>query len=221
MNSGRNPLEERAALHAALADPLRLRILDLLVLGDLTPGELVDELAVSTNLLAHHLGVLEREGVVARDRSEGDRRKTYVRLQPAALEGLGPTGDAAAHRVVFVCSANSARSQIAEALWRRRSKVPALSAGTHPARRVAEGAVQVAAQHGVDLIGQPKLYDDVIAGDDFVVTVCDRAHEELGLCGAHWSIPDPVPDGSAKAFERAYAEIDRRVDALAAHLTFG
>lgn len=219
MNSGRNPLEERAALHAALADPLRLRILDLLVLGDLTPGELVDELAVSTNLLAHHLGVLEREGVVARDRSEGDRRKTYVRLQPAALEGLGPTGDAAAHRVVFVCSANSARSQIAEALWRRRSKVPALSAGTHPARRVAEGAVQVAAQHGVDLIGQPKLYDDVIAGDDFVVTVCDRAHEELGLRGAHWSIPDPVPDGSATAFERAYAEIDRRVDALAAHLT--
>ncbi|WP_306293893.1 ArsR family transcriptional regulator [Leifsonia sp. NCR5] len=206
-------------MHAALADPLRLRILDLLVLGDLTPGELVAELGVSTNLLAHHLGVLEREGIIVRGRSEGDRRRTYVRLRPAALSALGPSADAAAQRVVFVCSANSARSQLAEALWERTSTVPAVSAGTHPAARVAEGAVQVAAQHGVTLMGRPKLYTDVIATGDYVVTVCDRAHEELGVAAAHWSIPDPVPDGSARAFESAFAEIARRVDSLAAHLT--
>lgn len=206
-------------MHAALADPLRLRVLDLLVIGDLTPGELVAELGVSTNLLAHHLAVLECQGIIVRERSEGDRRRTYVRLRPAALAALGPSADAAAHRVVFVCTANSARSQLAEALWSRTSTVPAVSAGTHPAARVAEGAVQVAAHHGVALIGRPKLYADVIADGDYVVTVCDRAHEELGLGGAHWSIPDPVLDGSAQAFESAFQEIARRIDSLAAHLT--
>ena len=205
-------------MHAALADPLRLRILDLLVLGDLTPGELVEKLGVSTNLLAHHLAVLEREGIIVRERSEGDRRRTYVRLRPVALAALGPSADAAAHRVVFVCTANSARSQLAEALWSRASAVPAISAGTHPASRVAEGAVQVAAEHGVALTGRPKLYMDVIADGDYVVTVCDRAHEELGFGGAHWSIPDPVPNGSARAFESAFAEISRRVVGLAEHL---
>ncbi|OJX75738.1 ArsR family transcriptional regulator [Leifsonia sp. 71-9] len=218
MNTGRNLLETRAALHAALADPLRLRIVDLLVLGDLTPGELVAQLAVSTNLLAHHLAVLEREGIIVRERSEGDRRRTYVRLQPAALTALGPSADAAARRVVFVCTANSARSQLAEALWSRSSNVPAVSAGTHPAPGVAEGAVQVAARHGVVLAGRPKLYADVVEAGDYVITVCDRAHEELGLGDAHWSIPDPVPDGSSKAFELAFEELARRIDSFAAHL---
>ncbi|GAB3584560.1 hypothetical protein GCM10027406_31170 [Leifsonia lichenia] len=142
-----------------------------------------------------------------------------MRLRPAALAAVGPSADAAAHRVVFVCTANSARSQLAEALWSRSSNVPAVSAGTHPAARVAVGAVQVAAQHGVALAGRPKFYTDVLAADDYVVTVCDRAHEELALGGSHWSIPDPVPDGSALAFEAAFEEIARRVDSLAAHLT--
>lgn len=66
-------VEYRAARHAALADPLRLRITDLVMDSDLSSSELREALGVSSNLLAHHLGVLERAGVVDRLHSEGDR----------------------------------------------------------------------------------------------------------------------------------------------------
>ncbi len=165
MNSERIfSVEERARKHAALADPARLRMLDMLTYGgDLSPTELREELGVPSNLLAHHLGVLEREGIITRGRSEGDKRRSYVRLVPGALFGLGSFAAAGADRVVFVCSANSARSQLAEALWNTVSSVPAQSAGTHPpAERVAPGAIATAARHGLDLTGAvPRLVDDV------------------------------------------------------------
>ena len=207
----------RAAVHAALGDPTRLAVVDELVAGDRSPHELAETLGLPSNLLAHHLRVLQDAGVVARSRSEADRRRTYVRVVPAALTGLVPAAAIAAPRVVFVCTHNSARSQLAAALWSRRSLVPVASAGTHPAPRVHRRAVQVAHRHGLSLDGA-KTYqvDAVLRPEDLVVAVCDSAYEELGASAArlHWSVPDPVPVDTAAAFERAYEEIEERVDRL-------
>lgn len=217
MNSERIfSVDERARKHAALADPARLRMLDLLTNGDLSPTELREELSVPSNLLAHHLNVLEREGIITRERSEGDKRRSYVRLVPDALIGLGSFAAAGADRVVFVCSANSARSQLAEALWNTVSPVPAQSAGTHPADRVAPGAIATAARHGLDLTGSvPRLVYDVDMDGAFIITVCDRAHEEYPAGTVHWSVPDPVRIGTDQAFEAAFEDLRRRVDQLA------
>ena len=124
-------LARRAAVHAALADPARLAITDTLLAGDASPSELAGMLAMPSNLLAHHLHVLEQAGVITRRRSEGDRRRTYLRLIPGALDSLAAPPARAARRVLFVCTANSARSHLAAALWRRASTIPAASAGTH------------------------------------------------------------------------------------------
>jgi len=72
-------------------------------------------LAMPSNLLAHHLRVLEQAGVITRRRSEGDRRRTYLRLVPVTLDSLAapPRPE---RRVLFVCTANSARSHLAAAL---------------------------------------------------------------------------------------------------------
>ena len=98
----------RARLHAALGEPARLAIVDRLVLGDAAPGELSRALGVPSNLLAHHVKLLEQAGVVERSRSEGDHRRTYLRLRPDALAHLAPAGAVRAPRVVFVCTHNSA-----------------------------------------------------------------------------------------------------------------
>jgi len=221
MNIERNSsLLERAAKYAALADPARLRIVDLLTLGDMSPTELQVELDMPANLLSHHLRSMEAAGLAVRHRSEADRRRSYVRLAPGALEGLTPGREHGASRVLFVCSRNSARSQLATALWRTASDIPSVSAGTHPADHVASGAVDVARRHGLDLDGvKPCLIDRVMRDEDLVVTVCDNAHEELpDLRGIHWSIPDPVRLDNEEAFEEAFADISRRVHDLAPRL---
>lgn len=213
-------LERRAARHAALADPARLRVIDLLGLGDQSPTELQSALAVSSSLLAHHLNVLEDAGLIARSRSEADRRRSYVRLIPGAFDHLVPSTSLAVPRVLFVCTANSARSQLAEALWRERSAVPVASAGTRPAAAIHPGAIAVARRRGLALEGHPTAIGDVLRADDFVITVCDVAHEDIpGGVRAHWSVPDPVRLGSAAAFTSAFDELARRVDDLAPRLT--
>jgi protein-tyrosine-phosphatase/DNA-binding transcriptional ArsR family regulator len=210
-------IEQRAARHAALAEPVRLEMVDLLTLGDWSPSELQSRLGLPSNLLAHHLNVLESAGIVGRGRSEADRRRSYVRLEGAALAQLGIGQTVTARRVVFVCTANSARSQLAVALWNRASKVPAASGGTHPAERIDPTAIETAREHGLSLrIRRPQLLEAVRESGDYIVTVCDSAHEELGAVDAlHWSIPDPVRAGSPAAFESAFDELSRRVDELA------
>lgn len=222
MNTERtSELRRRAAKHAALSDPARLLIIDTLSLGDASPSELQAALDMPSNLLAHHLKVLEGEGMVTRQRSEADRRRTYVQLAPAALDGLVPGALGSASRVVFVCTANSARSQLAAALWKRASDIPAASAGTHPAEHIAPGAIAVARRHGLPLRrSQPRQLDAVISDTDYVITVCDNAHEELpGLGALHWSVPDPVRAGTDDAFDAAFAQLAGRVADLAPRLT--
>ena len=72
----------RAAIHTALADPHRLEIVDELAISDRSPTELGRSLAIGSNLLAHHLGVLEEAGLIERHASDGDARRRYVRLSP-------------------------------------------------------------------------------------------------------------------------------------------
>jgi protein-tyrosine-phosphatase/DNA-binding HxlR family transcriptional regulator len=213
-------LERRAAVHAALADPARLAITDTLADGDASPSELAGMLSMPSNLLSHHVKVLEDAGLVTRHRSEGDRRRTYLRLVPGVLDDLAEPPGRAARRVVFVCTANSARSHLAAALWRSASAVPAVSAGTRPADRIDPGAVDVARRHQLPLPRlRPRHIGDVLDDGDLVVTVCDLAHEELGpLAAVHWSVPDPVPAADPESFDATLAELDRRVTRLAPRL---
>lgn len=218
---GSDGVNRRAAVHAALADPARLLIVDHLSLGDASSTELTALLTMPSNLLAHHLGVLERAGLVARHRSEADRRHSYLRLLPDALAPLIAQRVMAVSRVVFVCTANSARSQLAVALWMQASDVPATSAGTHPASAIAAGAVRAARKRGLRL-GQdaPQQLADVLEASDFVVAVCDNAHEKLDphIARLHWSVPDPVRVGTAAAFDAAYDDLSSRVAHLAPRL---
>ncbi len=208
----------RVQIHAALADPGRLVIVDRLLLGDASPSELQTVLSMSSSLIAHHLGVLEGAGIVRRVRSEGDRRRSYLQLIPESLDLLVPSTARRAERVVFVCSQNSARSQLAAAVWNRRSSLPAASAGTHPAATVHPGAVAAAGRRKLAMRPHtPRHLDDVVAPTDLIIAVCDNAHEELSAdCRRlHWSIPDPVSAGRADAFDRALDLLIDRIDRLA------
>lgn len=242
---------ERAARHAALGDPVRLAIVDELSSSDRAPIELRRRLGLESNLLAHHLDVLERVGLVERSRSSGDGRRRYVHLRRRALDGLtpSPTPTVPVGATLFVCTANSARSPLAAALWRRRTGWPALSAGTHPAARFHPGALAAARRAGLDIDddgptaladlggrhperasarpavrpgpgpgGDSPGWPDDSAERSLVVTVCDQAHEALDPDPSwlHWSVPDPVPAGTAAAFDAVVAELAERIDALAA-----
>lgn len=210
-------LAERATLHAALGDPVRLGIVEELARSDRTSAELAAQFGVASNLLAHHLAVLERAGLVERRPSSGDRRRRYVRLVRGTLDRLTVAAGPPAGRVLFVCTHNSARSQLAAALWRHRTGAPASSAGTHPADQVHPEAAAAAARRGLDLGGATPR--QLQAGDldaALVVTVCDRAHEELA--GAerwlHWSIADPAATNTAAAFDATIDALDERIAAL-------
>lgn len=201
--------------------------MDALSVNDLSPGDLAQQLGFGSNLVAHHLRVLEEAGIIRRSKSEGDRRRSYVRLDPdnpllAALD-LAPRLEdqfGRRRRVVFVCTRNSARSQLAASAWRRVSSLPATSAGTHPADRVHPGAIRTAKRHGLPLDDTlTRHIDDVIDADDLVVAVCDQVHEELpNAPRLHWSVPDPVASARPDDFEAAFDDIVQRVGRLATTL---
>ncbi len=109
-----------------------------------------------------------------------------------------------AARLLFVCTANSARSHLAAALWRRASRVPAVSAGAHPAVAIDPGAVAAAQRSHLPLPRQrPRHISDVQHDGDLIVSVCDLAHEELGTAAVvHWSVPDPVRLATLRATTR-------------------
>lgn len=215
-------LVDRARIHAVLADPHRLAIVDELAVSDRSPTELRTSLGIGSNLLAHHLDVLEEAGLIERLPSDGDGRRKYLRLVPDALAPIRePAPVLATRRVLFVCTANSARSQLAAAMWNTRHDVPAESAGTEPADRVHPEAVRAGARVGLDLsAAQPRSLTEVANTPDLIVTVCDRAHE--GLRGLpedarvlHWSIPDPARTGTPVAFDETVRRLRSRIDTLA------
>ena len=221
------PPEVRAARHAALGDPVRLSIVDELRTSDRAPVELQQRLDLGSNLLAHHLDVLAGAGLVERSRSSGDGRRRYVHLVPGSLDELVSSPTLRPGPALFVCTHNSARSQLAAALWRRATGARATSAGTHPADQVHPAAVAAARRAGLDLgDARPRRLGPLPARTT-VVTVCDQAYEELGAAAStasgdgarttaplHWSIPDPVPSGRARDFDAVVTELRARITTL-------
>ncbi len=216
-------LDSRVRMHRALADSHRIAIVDALALGDRTPQELCKLTDIPSNLLAHHLRVLERAEIVERRISGGDKRRRYVILRRDRLVEAVPDVTVAKGSVLFVCTHNSARSQFAAALWRSRTGGSSESAGTDPAPRVDPLAIATAAHVGVDLSAAvPKGYEAIESRPALIVSVCDRARESgmpFDVASLHWSVRDPVADGRSAAFDEAFAEISSRVDQLATALT--
>ncbi|GAA3865147.1 arsenate reductase/protein-tyrosine-phosphatase family protein [Tessaracoccus defluvii] len=208
-------LAERARMFAALGDVTRLALLDELAHGDLTPRALADALGTPGNLLTHHLGILQDSGLVRKRRSDVDGRSSYVQLTQVARAVLPSRPMARPKRIAFVCTANSARSQLAEALWHRASDIPAVSAGTHPALQVHPGAVRAAGRLGLDLShAVPRQAQGLLEDDDLIISVCDSAGREIEPAHLHWSIPDPVMSDTPAAFDAASTELAQRIDAL-------
>ncbi len=211
-------LENRAAVHAALGDPRRLLIVDHLTSTDMTVAELAGVAEIGTNLLAHHLDILEAASLIRRSGSEGDRRRKYVSLNWPSLPEPPPWHPREFGSVAFVCTHNSARSQFAAAVWQQTTGEEAQSAGSHPADRVHPLAIKAAASMGIDLSeALPAGYETLEVEPDLVVSVCDRARE-VGLPPAtstlHWSVPDPVRAGNLQSFQEAFQEIAARVNRL-------
>ncbi len=138
-----------------------------------------------------------------------------------------------AFRVLVLCTGNSARSQIGEALLATRGaarpagRVEAASAGSRPAARVNPYAVEVLRDHGVVWEGRTPKHVDDVARDrfDLVVTVCDNARDACpyvpgAAAQIHWGLPDPAdetePNAARRAFAATYDALAARVDALLA-----
>jgi protein-tyrosine-phosphatase len=211
-------IERRARIHRALGDEVRLRVVDALMLADRTPAELGELVGLPSNLVAHHLRVLEESGLLLGHRGEGDRRKRYLSLDKALLERSVLRTPLRARSVLFVCTHNSARSQFAEAALKKRIDLDVQSAGTIPADRIHPKAISTAAGMGIELAsGRPKPYDEVRGAPDLVISVCDRAREAPMPFMArrlHWSVPDPVEIDRVDAFRTAFGTINDRVDRL-------
>ena len=237
-----------------LSDPLRWKLVGELGRSDRRVGELVQMVERPQNLVSYHLAELRRAGVVTARRSSADGRDVYYRadlfrcrdlLRDAGLSlhpglALAPTSPdcvkprRARPRVLFLCTGNSARSQIAEALVETRSAgtVEARSAGSHP-KPLHPNAVRVMAERGVDIAGHPTKSLTRFARSRFdrVITLCDKVRE---ICPqfpgapitAHWSIADPAVAGDTDkatypAFQHVADEIESRMALLLADLTTG
>jgi ArsR family transcriptional regulator, arsenate/arsenite/antimonite-responsive transcriptional repressor / arsenate reductase (thioredoxin) len=210
-------LARRAQCYAALSDPGRLAIVEELLRSDRTPSELGRVVHASSNLLAHHLDTLETAGLIGRTQSTGDARRRYVHLVTEGIPALGGRQLVAPQEALFVCTQNSARSQLAAALWTAITGRKAMSAGTHPADHVHKLAVSAARRAGL-LLGaaRPVHLDSIPKLPALTVTVCDQVHEELVPAAEwlHWSVPDPVVDGHAAAFDAAITMLRLRIETL-------
>ena len=229
--------------------PLRWRLLGELARSDRIVNELTRLVGEPQNLVSYHLGKLRDGRLVRARRSSADRRDTYYGLDLARVGDLLSATGAALHpglrlarpprddavtgtvKVLFLCTGNSARSPMAEALARARSggAVEAVSAGSHP-RPLHPNAVRVMREeYGLDLAAQASRHLDEFAGQqfDWVISLCDRVREvcpEFPDCPqtVHWSIANPATGESDEVtyplFRQAAAELATRIDFLLAAL---
>ncbi len=229
-----------------LAHELRWRLVTALARSDRRVQELVQLVKEPHNLVSYHLRQLRSQALVTERRSAADGRDVYYSLDLERLrslyfatgESLHPglavhptvtakergTAPAKRTRALFLCSHNSARSQMAEAILRELGgdQVEAASAGTE-ATRVHPLAIREMAERGIDISGQRSKSLEEFIGEtfDYVVTVCDNAREACPIFPGdperiHWSIPDPsAVEGEesvrAKAFKRAATELVTRI----------
>jgi protein-tyrosine-phosphatase/DNA-binding transcriptional ArsR family regulator len=234
-----------------LSDPLRWQLVGELGRSDRRVGELVALVGKPQNLVSYHLAELRHTGIVSARRSSADGRDVYYRadlfrcrdlLAEAGMSlhpglGLAPTpavdGETRRRppRLLFLCTGNSARSQMAEAFVQHRSAgaVEARSAGSHP-KPLHANAVRVMAEREIDIsrCSTKPLTRFSRSRFDRVITLCDKVRE---ICpefpgapvAAHWSIADPAATGASDtatypAFEAVADEIETRVSLLLADL---
>ena len=224
--------------------PLRWRLLSELARSDLRVGELCELADQRQSLVSYHLRQLREGGLVSARRSLDDGRDTYyvlelarcgellvgagASLHPGLATTLGPYGGGSARaRVLFLCTGNSARSQMAEALAEQLSAgtVRAVSAGSHP-KPLHPHAVLVMRERGIDLVGRRSkhLSEFTDRRFDYVISLCDRVRE---VCpefpgtpeAIHWSLRDPAREPGTEqeklaAFERTAAELETRIGFL-------
>jgi protein-tyrosine-phosphatase len=224
-------------------------LLGELARSDRQVRELTRVLGEPQSLVSYHLARLRAGELVSMRRSSADGRDAYYRVDLARCQELlaeaggalhpglalaPPAGDSAVGdgsaaqgrrvRVLFLCTGNSTRSQIAEAMLRHLGgdAVEVHSAGSHP-REVHANAVRVMRERGIDISsqGSKPLSGFARRRLDYVVTLCDKVRE---VCPEfpgdperiHWSIADPALEGdtdeeSYPAFQRTAAEIENRV----------
>lgn len=215
--------------------PVRWHLLSELARSDRRVRELTAALGQPQSLVSYHLGRLRSEGLVTARRSSADGRDAYYRADLARCGELLEAAGAALHpalgrtaaspplgrrgSILFLCTGNSARSQMAEALTRHRSegRVQAFSAGSRP-KELHPDAVEAMRELGIDIAGRRTKHLEEFLGQrfDYVVSLCDRVRE---VCpefpGApelvHWSVPDPAAEGVFEAFRRTAAELDTRI----------
>ncbi len=230
-----------------LAHELRWQILQLLARSDYRGLELVQRLKQPQNLISYHLRMLATHHLVTERRSSADGRDIYYSLNldllreryAAAATALHPVlgGFSSAHqeerpvqlhapaRILFLCTENSARSQMAEGLLRDLAgdEIEVASAGSEPSQ-VHPYAVQVLAQMGIDIRQQHSKHLDAFRDQTFdaVITVCDRMRECCPTFPGerepiHWSLPDPVTIAGISEQER-YAEFERIAQQLLTRL---
>lgn len=235
-----------------VAHPVRWGLLRELAASDRAVRELTCLVDRPQNLVSYHLRRLREGGLVAARRSSADGRDSYYsidlgrcRAQLHAVGGAlhpalapdasgrsaGRTSTATGSRVLFLCTGNSARSPIAEALTEHLSAgtVEAASAGTSP-RPLHPNAARVMAERGIDIGARRPTHVDELTGlrFDHVITLCDLARE---VCPdfpsqpnlVHWSLPNPAdPPGSDEvshpAFVRVADELEARIGFLLASI---
>lgn len=225
--------------------PLRWRLLSELAQSDRKVRELIGIVGRPQSLVSYHLGQLRTGRLVSARRSSADGRDAYYTLDLAKFRELLAAAGDALHpglrpgetsaesgrgrppiRVLFLCTGNSTRSQLAESILRDLAgeSVEVSSAGSHP-KTVHRNAVTVMRERGIDLSGRQSksLNQFTRRRFDYVVTLCDRVRE---VCPEfpgdpkhiHWSIPDPSREGDAEetlpAFRRTAEEIETRVGFL-------
>lgn len=239
MTSARGPVP---LLMRMAAHPLRWALLTALAASDRRVRELVAAVDAPQNLVSYHLRLLRTAGLVIARRSSCDARDTYYHLDLArcatafgaaatALHpALAPTDRAwpRGRSVLFLCTGNSARSPMAEALLRRRSggRVDVASAGSHPKPTLHPNTVRVLhEEYGIALAPRPPQSLHALAGRrfDYVITLCDKIREVPHDHGAavtmHWSLPDPSTAADSDhvtypAFRRVARELDTRIGFL-------
>lgn len=231
-----------------LAHDVRWQILAALARSDLRVQELVAVVDKPINLVSYHLKLLRGSEIVHERRSSADGRDIYYSLDLALLYELYRRSGAQLHpglavglaaqqhvdgggplRVLFVCTQNRARSQMAEGILRHLSggQVMVQSAGIRPGE-VHPLAVQTLGELGIDITAQRAKHLDAVANRVFdrVITVCDQAREQCpSFSGSpdciHWSIADPIAAAEQLADESARREVfARTAQELSARIQF-
>ena len=231
-----------------LAHDLRWQLVTALARSDRRAQELVALLGQPANLVAYHLGQLRRARLVRQRASSADGRAQYYSLDLPRMQALYAQTGAALHpalgeapkaepedaaasgrplaRVLFLCTHNSARSQMAEGLLRHLSQgqVAAFSAGTEPGQ-VHPLAIEAMAERAIDISSQRSKHLSQYLGQkfDYIVTVCDLARESCPIFPGdpeqiHWSFPDPSAvsglEARRRAFRQVAAELTTRINLL-------